>query len=94
MTRAQATLQCNTEFTGVQCHPLTDHMFVTCDNRGRVRLHDARMTFGPLSRRTNEGVVQLVSIYVHTWVNSTTNSNPVQHKNLKKGSELSQQPRV
>jgi hypothetical protein len=61
MTRAQGTLQLETEFTDVRCHPVMEHIFVTSDIQGRVCLRDTRMTFGPLERRTEGGVVQQVS---------------------------------
>jgi len=61
LTRAQGTLQLQIEFTDIQCHPIMEHIFVTSTARGHVCLRDSRMTFGPLSRRTKEGVVQEVS---------------------------------
>jgi hypothetical protein len=61
MTRAQGTLQLETEFTDVRFHPVMEHIFVTSDIQGRVCLRDTRMTFGPLDRRTKDGVVQQVS---------------------------------
>ncbi|KAF8895628.1 WD40-repeat-containing domain protein [Infundibulicybe gibba] len=56
-TRAQDTLQLTTEVTGVQYHPQMEHIFVTSESRGDVCLRDSRMTFGPLSSRTGQGVV-------------------------------------
>jgi WD repeat-containing protein 22 len=61
-TRAQSSLQLSAEVTGVQSHPRIEHMFATSDSYGGVYLRDARMAFGPLKQRTNEGVVQTVSI--------------------------------
>jgi WD repeat-containing protein 22 len=61
----QGTLQHATEFTGVQAHPIMEHIFATCDSHGQVCLRDTRMAFGPLSSRSNEGIVQTVSDLAH-----------------------------
>ncbi|KAK2465717.1 hypothetical protein APHAL10511_002261 [Amanita phalloides] len=55
--RAQNTLQLSAEMTGIDYHPHIDHLFVTSDSRGSVCLHDERMAFGPLTRRSHNGVV-------------------------------------
>ncbi|KAI6020658.1 WD40 repeat-like protein [Pisolithus microcarpus] len=55
---AQGIYQHTTEFTGVQAHPVMEHVFATSDSRGQVCLRDSRMAFGPLSTRSNEGIVQ------------------------------------
>ncbi|KAI0260688.1 WD40 repeat-like protein [Gloeopeniophorella convolvens] len=57
MTRAQGTLRQAAEFSGATFHPTIEHLFATSDVRGNVRLRDMRMAFGPLSQRTNEGIV-------------------------------------
>ncbi|KAI0755071.1 WD40 repeat-like protein [Daedaleopsis nitida] len=57
-TRAQGTLFGSAEFTDVQYHPTMTNLFATSDHRGHVRLRDLRMAFGPLSQRSNRGVVQ------------------------------------
>ncbi|KAH7927823.1 WD40 repeat-like protein [Leucogyrophana mollusca] len=56
---AQGTLQHTSEFTGVQAHPIMEHIFATSDAHGQVCLRDTRMAFGPLKTRTNEGIVQV-----------------------------------
>ncbi|KAG6329968.1 hypothetical protein ID866_9122 [Astraeus odoratus] len=58
LSNAQGTLQHTTEFTGVQAHPAMEHIFATSDTHGQVCLRDSRMAFGPLSARSNEGIVQ------------------------------------
>ncbi|KAF9220896.1 WD40 repeat-like protein [Gyrodon lividus] len=55
---AQGIVQHATEFTGVQTHPIMEHIFATCDAHGQVCLRDTRMAFGPLSSRSNDGIVQ------------------------------------
>ena len=60
MTKAQATLQNTSEFTSVQYHPTIPHIFVTGDKVGYAHLRDMRMAFGPLSSRSQEGIVQTV----------------------------------
>ncbi|KAJ7160099.1 WD40 repeat-like protein [Mycena filopes] len=57
--RAQDTIQLTAEVTGVQFHPRMEHVFATSDGNGRVCLRDMRMGFGPLSQRTQNGVVQI-----------------------------------
>ncbi|KAI5997409.1 WD40-repeat-containing domain protein [Pisolithus albus] len=57
-SRAQGIYQHTTEVTGVQAHPVMEHIFATSDLRGQVCLRDSRMAFGPLSTRSNEGIVQ------------------------------------
>ncbi|KAG1748555.1 hypothetical protein EDB19DRAFT_1682358 [Suillus lakei] len=59
MSAAQGTLQHTAEFTGVQHHPLMEHVFATCDVLGQVCLRDTRMAFGPLSGRSNGGIVRV-----------------------------------
>ncbi|KAH7885436.1 WD40 repeat-like protein [Phlebopus sp. FC_14] len=59
LSNAQGTLQQMTEFTGVQMHPVMEHIFATCDSHGQVHLRDTRMAFGPLSTRSNHGIVQI-----------------------------------
>ncbi|KAG1766160.1 WD40 repeat-like protein [Suillus occidentalis] len=49
MSAAQGTLQHTAAFTGVQHHPVMEH----------VCLRDTRMAFGPLSRRSNGGIVRV-----------------------------------
>lgn len=63
-TRAQSTVQHDTEFTDVKFHPLAEHLFATSDSHGKVCLRDSRMAFGPLVNRTREGIVRVVSIAV------------------------------
>ncbi|KAF8555753.1 WD40 repeat-like protein [Imleria badia] len=58
LSSAQGTVQHATEFTGVQTHPTMEHIFATSDCHGQVCLRDTRMAFGPLSSRSNEGIVQ------------------------------------
>ncbi|KAL4081255.1 WD40 repeat-like protein [Scleroderma citrinum] len=58
LSNAQGILQHTTEFTGVQAHPVMEHVFATSDSHGQVCLRDTRMAFGPLSVRSNEGIVQ------------------------------------
>ncbi|KIM54494.1 hypothetical protein SCLCIDRAFT_136752 [Scleroderma citrinum Foug A] len=58
LSNAQGVLQHTTEFTGVQAHPVMEHIFATSDSHGQVCLRDTRMAFGPLSVRSNEGIVQ------------------------------------
>lgn len=62
-TRAQNTLQLAAEVTGIQYHPMMEHIFATSESTGRVCLRDTRMAFGPATQRTCEGVVQEVSIH-------------------------------
>ncbi|OJA17775.1 hypothetical protein AZE42_04874 [Rhizopogon vesiculosus] len=59
MSAAQGTLQHTTEFTGVQHHPVMEHVFATSDVHGQVCLRDTRMAFGPLSKRSNYGIVRV-----------------------------------
>lgn len=59
MSAAQGTLQHTAAFTGVQHHPVMEHVFATCDAHGQVCLRDTRMAFGPLSRRSNDGIVRV-----------------------------------
>ena len=40
-----------------------DYVFLTSEGSGTVCLRDERMAFGPLSRRSQEGVVQVVSVF-------------------------------
>lgn len=69
LTRAQGTLQHDSEITSVQFHPEMEHIFVTSDDRGGLCLRDTRMAFGPKSRRLNKGVVRKVrSRAVHVYV--------------------------
>ncbi|KAF4589943.1 hypothetical protein EYR38_009238 [Pleurotus pulmonarius] len=58
LSRAQGTLQEFVEITDVRFHPTLEHNFVSTDSRGGVHLRDMRMTFGPLTQRTNGGIVQ------------------------------------
>ncbi|KXN81788.1 DDB1- and CUL4-associated factor 5 [Leucoagaricus sp. SymC.cos] len=58
-SRAQNTLQLKSEVTGVQYHPHMEYIFLTSDQSGAVCLRDERMAFGPLSRRSREGIVQV-----------------------------------
>ncbi|KAH9966814.1 WD40-repeat-containing domain protein [Russula dissimulans] len=57
MTDAETTLQQAAGFYGAIFHPRTEHLFVTSDDRGNVRLRDTRMAFGPLHQRTKKGIV-------------------------------------
>ncbi|KAF9013305.1 WD40 repeat-like protein [Cyathus striatus] len=57
-SRAQDTIQINSEVTDVKHHPTMDNIFATSDNRGNVYLRDERMAFGPLQKRSNQGIVQ------------------------------------
>jgi WD repeat-containing protein 22 len=59
-TRTHDTIQIESEVTGVEYHPVMEHIFVTSDSRGNVCLRDARMAFGPLLNRTRQGIVQVV----------------------------------
>ncbi|KAJ6611391.1 WD40-repeat-containing domain protein, partial [Mycena sp. CBHHK59/15] len=56
--RAQDTIQLAGEVTGVQFHPVMEHIFATSDSK-RVCLRDLRMAFGPRTQRTQDGVVQI-----------------------------------
>ncbi|KAH9931682.1 WD40 repeat-like protein [Epithele typhae] len=56
-SHAQSLLQHTAEITCVQYHPTMTHIFATSDNRGQVCLRDVRMAFGPLSQRSNAGIV-------------------------------------
>ncbi|KAL4263274.1 hypothetical protein AB1N83_004308 [Pleurotus pulmonarius] len=58
LSRAQGTLQEFVEITDVRFHPTLEHNFVSTDSRGGVHLRDMRMAFGPLTQRTNGGIVQ------------------------------------
>lgn len=60
--RSQNVIQTENEVTGLQYHPLIENIFVSSDGAGRVCLRDARMAFGPLTKRSNEGIVQVVSM--------------------------------
>ncbi|KAF8798922.1 WD40 repeat-like protein [Phlegmacium glaucopus] len=53
----QDVVQMNSEATGVQYHPIMEHIFVTSDAKGRVCLRDARMAFGSARKQSNAGVV-------------------------------------
>jgi hypothetical protein len=64
MSAAQGTLQHTTAFTGVQHHPVMEHVLATCDVHGQVCLRDTRMAFGPLSRRSNGGIVRVVCSFL------------------------------
>lgn len=55
--RAQDTIQLMSEVTGVEFHPVMEHIFATSEAGGRVCLRDLRMAFGPLVQRTGEGIV-------------------------------------
>ncbi|KDR82852.1 hypothetical protein GALMADRAFT_238461 [Galerina marginata CBS 339.88] len=57
-TATNDIIQTENEVTGVQYHPTVDHLFATSDGAGRVFLRDTRMAFGPLTKRSNEGIVQ------------------------------------
>lgn len=61
MSGAQRTIQNTSECTDIKYHPMSEHLFATSDNNGRVCLRDARNAFGPLVNRTREGIVQKVS---------------------------------
>jgi hypothetical protein len=50
--------------TGVQYNPQMEYVFLTSEQSGAVCLRDERMAFGPLSRRSREGVVQVVSVLI------------------------------
>jgi len=50
------------EASAVQHHPRMEHLFLTADASGRLRLRDARMAFSPSTNRNQQGVVQRVSI--------------------------------
>ncbi|KAF5361053.1 hypothetical protein D9756_005005 [Leucocoprinus leucothites] len=58
-SRAQNTLRLKSEITGVQYHPNMEYIFLTSEQSGAVCLRDERMAFGPLSRRSREGIVQV-----------------------------------
>lgn len=62
LSRAQGTLQESVEVTDVRFHPTLEHNFVSTDSHGGVHLRDMRMAFGPLTQRTNGGIVQSVSV--------------------------------
>ena len=66
---AQNNLRVRSEVTGVQYHPNIGHVFLTSEQKGAVCLRDERMAFGPLSWRSQEGVVQVVSVLIMslTW---------------------------
>ncbi|KIK44314.1 hypothetical protein CY34DRAFT_23148 [Suillus luteus UH-Slu-Lm8-n1] len=59
MSAAQGTLQHTAAFTGMQHHPVMEHVLATCDVHGQVCLRDTRMALGPLSRRSNGGIVRV-----------------------------------
>jgi DDB1- and CUL4-associated factor 5 len=63
MSAAQGTLQHTAEFTGVQHHPVMEHIFATSDVHGQVCLRDTRMAFGPSSKRSNNGIVRVVRLH-------------------------------
>lgn len=76
MTDAQATIQNTSEFTSVQYHPTIPHLFVTGDKTGNAYLRDVRMAFGPLSARSQNGIVQAVCrSYPHSSL--LTNLDPI-----------------
>ncbi|KJA21206.1 hypothetical protein HYPSUDRAFT_141104 [Hypholoma sublateritium FD-334 SS-4] len=54
--RSQNVIQTENEVTGLQYHPLIENIFVSSDGAGRVCLRDTRMAFGPLTKRSNEGI--------------------------------------
>ncbi|KAJ3573186.1 hypothetical protein NP233_g2603 [Leucocoprinus birnbaumii] len=58
-SQAQNTLRLKSEVTGAQYHPNMEYIFLTSDQSGTVCLRDERMAFGPLSRRSQEGIVQV-----------------------------------
>ncbi|KAJ3506610.1 hypothetical protein NLJ89_g6776 [Agrocybe chaxingu] len=54
----QEVIETDHEVTSVQYHPTVDNLFVTSDGWGGVCLRDTRMSFGAMSKRSGEGVVQ------------------------------------
>lgn len=79
MSAAQGTLQHTAAFTGAQHHPVMEHVLATCDVHGQVSLRDTRMAFGPLSRRSNGGIVRVVCSFlvlcyglIHDMIDSIT----------------------
>ena len=93
MTRAQLTVQHDSEFTDVKFHPLAEHLFATSDSHGNVCLRDTRMAFGPLVNRTREGIVRVVShiaMIVRTIRDRPCLLLPVQHKTFEKGHQSPQ----
>lgn len=94
LSSAQATLQYAAEFTGVQAHPIMEHIFATSDSHGQVCLRDTRMAFGPLSARSNQGIVQNVSLPRPSMAAAHPFNYPkVQYKVVKTVSKLSEQSR-
>lgn len=93
MSSAQGTLQHTAEFTGVQHHPVMEHVFATSDAHGQVCLRDTRMAFGPLSNRSNNGIVRVVrpTFLGGTIMWISLHGCVVQHEGVEKGDELSQQ---
>lgn len=60
----QDIIQTGKEVTDVKTHPTMEHIFADCDVAGRVSLRDARMAFGSLPKRSNEGIIQRVCALV------------------------------
>ncbi|KAF9779652.1 WD40 repeat-like protein [Thelephora terrestris] len=58
---AQATLQNDSEVTGVRWNPRMESLFATSDNRGRVCLRDVRTAFGSGANRTRKPLQQFVT---------------------------------
>ncbi|PPR07786.1 hypothetical protein CVT26_014971 [Gymnopilus dilepis] len=50
-------IQTTNELTGVQYHPILEHLFVGSNTIGDVVLRDSRMAFGSQTKRTGEGIV-------------------------------------
>ncbi|OCH92640.1 WD40 repeat-like protein [Obba rivulosa] len=74
--RAVATLQHSASFNGVQYHPIMHNLFATADQRGALCLRDVRMAFGPLTQRSNEGIVQTYVTTISKPSISSHMSNP------------------
>lgn len=71
-----------------------EHIFATSDSHGQVCLRDTRMAFGPLSSRSNEGIVQNVGVPRSIpAVPSAETTFKVQYKIVKTVFELSEQSR-
>lgn len=64
MSAQDGIIQANSEMTGVQYHPMMEHIFVTSDAKGRVYLRDARMAFGSAGKKSNAGAVLTVCYHI------------------------------
>lgn len=91
--RAQDRIQLAAEVTGVQFHPVMDHIFATSEGSGRVCLRDLRMAFGPLTHRTREGIVQTVRPVAPVFRLALIKMHAVQHQAVVPGGRAFKQSR-